>query len=59
MKEKMVTYQDDSIPLNFGVDWEEVWNKGVSTPSLPQELQRLEFVCSSKNRRECTLTPLS
>jgi hypothetical protein len=54
MQEKTVAPADDSVPLDFGVDWEEVWNKGVSTPPLPQELQKLQSVCSPNNDRKST-----
>lgn len=40
---------DNSMPLDFGVDWEEVWSKGVSTPPLPRELQKLQSVCFPEN----------
>jgi hypothetical protein len=49
MQEKKTVLADDSMPLNFGVDWEEVWSKGVSTPPLPQELRDLQFVGSPNN----------
>lgn len=52
MEEKITASADDSMPLNFGIDWEEVWSKGVSTPPLPQELRNLESVRSSKNDRK-------
>jgi len=42
MQEK-TTSADESMPLDFGVDWEEVWSKGVSAPPLPRELQKLQF----------------
>ena len=47
---------DEFIPLDFEVNWEEVWNKGVSMPPLPRELQKLQFVCSPKSLRKHTLT---
>lgn len=52
MQEKTMTPTDDSIPLGFGANWEEVWSKGVSTPPLPQELQKLQPVRSPKKRPE-------
>jgi hypothetical protein len=45
MQEKTTGTSDESVPLDFGVDWEEVWSKGLSTPSLPWELQKLQLVC--------------
>ena len=66
MQEKTTAPTDDPMPLDLGVDWEEVWSKGVSTPPLPQELQKLQSVCPPKNDRKYTpdtscsrkLTPL-
>jgi len=52
MEEKATASTEESIPLDFGVDWEEVWSKGVSTPPLPQELQKLQSVCSPNNYRK-------
>jgi len=52
MQDKTAAPTDDSLPLGFGVDWEEVWSKGVSTPPLPQEFQNLQFVCSHKDDRK-------
>ena len=54
MQEKTTAPTDDSIPLDFGVDWEEVWSKGVSAPPLPKELQKLQLVRSPKNDRKHT-----
>jgi len=54
MQEKTTAPTDDSIPLDFGVDWEEVWSKGVSSPPLPKELQKLQLVCSPNNDRKYT-----
>ena len=54
MQEETTVPTDDSMPLDFGVNWEEVWSKGVSTPPLPQELGKLQSVCSSQNPRNCT-----
>lgn len=51
MQEKITGSSDESMPLDFGVDWEEVWSKGVSTPPLPRELQKLQFVCSPEISR--------
>lgn len=51
MQEKTTTPIDDPMPLDFGVNWEEVWSKGISTPPLPQELRKLQSVCSPKNNR--------
>ena len=59
MQEKAVDSLDETMPLDLEVNWEEVWNKGVSTPPLPLELQKLQSVCSSKNRPKCTLTLLT
>jgi hypothetical protein len=66
MQEKTTGPTDDSMLLDFGVDWEEIWNKGVSTPPLPQELQKLQSVCPPGNEQKRTpdafysrkLTPL-
>ena len=54
MQEETTVPMDDSMPLDFGVNWEEVWSKGVSTPPLPLELGKLQSVCSSQNRRNYT-----
>lgn len=54
MEEKTTVPADDSMPLDFGVDWEEVWSKGVSTPPLPEELRKLQPVCLLKNDRKHT-----
>jgi len=48
MQEKTMASTDDSMPLDFGANWEEVWSKGIWTPPLPQELQKLQPVCSPK-----------
>ena len=50
--EETVVPADDSLPLDFGVDWEEVWSKGISTPPLPQELQKLQLVRLLHNNRK-------
>lgn len=55
MREKTTESLDELMPLDSEVDWEEVWSQGVSIPPLPQELQKLQFVCLSKNRLKCTL----
>jgi len=52
MQEKTTAPSDDPIPLDFGVDWEEVWSKGISAPPLPKELQKLQLVCSPTNDRK-------
>lgn len=52
MQEETAAPVDDPMPLDFGVDWEEVWSKGVSTPPLPQELRKLQSVCSPNNDRK-------
>lgn len=59
MQEEATEPLDESMPLDPEVDWEEVWSRGVSTPPLPQELQKLQFVCSSENHRGYTLTILT
>lgn len=59
MQEKATGPPEEPIPLDFGVDWEEVWSKGLSTPSLPRELQKLQLVCSPKNCRKYALIPPS
>lgn len=58
-QEKMAASPDESVALDFGVDWEEVWSGGLSTPPLPQELQKIQFVCSSKNQESRSLIALS
>ena len=58
MQEKTTEPLDESVPLDPEVNWEEVWSKGISTPPLPQELQKLQFVCSPKNCGKYTLTLL-
>lgn len=66
MQEKTTAPSDGPMPLDFGVDWEEVWSTGVSTPLLPQELRKLQSVCPPKSDRKYTsdashswkLTPL-
>lgn len=59
MQEKATTPADDSIPLDFGVDWEEIWSKGVSAPPLPKELQKLQLVCHPKMTGNTPLTCLA
>lgn len=54
MQEETTVPADDSMPLDFGASWQEVWSKGVSIPPLPQELGKLQPVCSSQNYRNCT-----
>jgi len=66
MQEKTTAPSDGPMSLDFGVDWEEVWSKGVSAPLLPQELRKLQSVCPPKSDRKYTpdashsrrLTPL-
>lgn len=57
--QERTTLVDESTPLDFGVDWGEVWSKGVSTPPLPQELQKLQLVCSPNNDRRYPLMTLT
>lgn len=59
MQEKATVSLDELMPLDVEVDWEQVWSKGLSTPPLPQELQKLQPVCPSKNCRQYTLTFLT
>ena len=52
MQDKVRALVDDSMPLDLGVDWGEVWSKGVSMLPLPQGLQKFQFVCSPNNPRK-------